>query len=218
MTDRARARALARESIGKGDAVGWFERLYAEAACGTAVVPWADLAPNPHVVEWLDREVPPPGQVLDVGCGLGDTAEDLRRRGHAVVAFDVSATAVDEARRRFPESAVDYRVLDLFHLPDSLDAGFDLVVECYTLQVLPPDARAIAIASLRRIVAPGGILLVVARGRESEEPKGEMPWPLTRAEIDAIATPSLRLQRFEDFLDDEDPPVRRFRAAFRADS
>ena len=31
MTDRTRARALASESIARGDAVGWFERLYAEA-------------------------------------------------------------------------------------------------------------------------------------------------------------------------------------------
>jgi SAM-dependent methyltransferase len=216
MTDRARARALARESIDQGDAVGWFERLYAEAARGTAIVPWADLAPNPHVVEWLDRENPPPGRVLDVGCGLGDTAEDLRRRGHSVTAFDVSATAVDEARRRFPASSVDYRVLDLLALPASFNAAFDLVVECYTLQVLPPEARSAAVASLRRTVAPGGILLVVARGREPEEPKGEMPWPLTRAEIETIASDGLRLLRFEDFLDEEDPPVRRFRATFRS--
>jgi len=34
MTDRTRARALANESITRGDAVGWFERLYAEAERG----------------------------------------------------------------------------------------------------------------------------------------------------------------------------------------
>ena len=56
MPDRTRARRLASESIAMGDATGWFERLYAEAQGGEAVVPWADLAPNPHVVEWLDRD------------------------------------------------------------------------------------------------------------------------------------------------------------------
>ena len=217
MADRARARALARESIEKGDAVGWFERLYAEASRGTAVVPWADLAPNPHVVEWLDREAPPPGRALDVGCGLGDTAEDLRRRGFAVTAFDVSPTAIAEARRRFPSSSVDYRALDLLSLPASFDGAFDLVVECYTLQVLSPAARAAAIESLRRAVAPGGILLVVARGRESDEPEGEMPWPLIRMEVEGVAGSALRLLSFEDFLDEEAPPVRRFRAAIRRD-
>lgn len=215
MTDRTRARTLAKLSIEGGDPVGWFERLYAEASRGEAIVPWADLAPNPHVVAWLEREAPAPGRALEIGCGLGDTAEELARRGFDVLAFDVSATAVDRARQRFPRSRVDYRVADLLRLPDDFAGAFDLVVECYTLQVLPPEARAQAIPALRRLLAPGGALLVVARGRERGEPPGQMPWPLTRAELEAIASPPLALVSFEDFLDAEDPPVRRLRALFR---
>ena len=212
---RSRARTLARASVAAGDPVGWFERLYAEAARGEAVVPWADLVPNPHVVEWLERERPAPGRALDVGTGLGDSAEDLARRGFDVVAFDVSATAIDAARTRFPTSRVAYRVADLLRLPAELAGTFDLVVECYTLQVLPPAARAGAIAALRATLAPGGALLMVARGREPSEPEGEMPWPLTRPEIEAVASAGLALVSFEDFGDDETPPVRRFRALFR---
>ncbi len=215
MADRTRARTLAAESIAAGDAVGWFERLYAEAARGDAVVPWVDRAPNPHVVGWLDRERPRPGRALDVGTALGDTAEELARRGFAVVAFDVSPTAIAQARGRVPETTVDYRTLDLLHLPADLVAAFDLVIECYTLQVLPPAARRRAVAALRRTLAPGGLLLIVARGREADQPEGQMPWPLTRAELEAIASGDLALLSFEDFVDDEDPPVRRFRAAFR---
>jgi SAM-dependent methyltransferase len=215
VTDRTRARTLAHESIAGGDAVGWFERLYAEAARGDALVPWADLAPNPHVVEWLGRAAPARGRALDVGCGLGDTAEELARLGHDVLAIDVSPTAVTAARERFPRSRVEYRALDLRDLPSELAGTFDLVVECYTLQVLPPPARAAIVAALRRAVAPGGTLLVVARGREAREPEGEMPWPLTRAEIEAIAGAGLDLTSFEDFVDREEPPVRRFRTTFR---
>ncbi|MBI3770708.1 MAG: class I SAM-dependent methyltransferase [Deltaproteobacteria bacterium] len=218
MTDRTRARTLARQSLDAGDAVGWFERLYSEAARGEALVPWADLAPNPRVVAWLDRARPTRGRVLDVGCGLGDTAEELARRGLTVVAVDVSPTAVAQARARFPSSRVDYRVLDLLRLPVELAGAFDLVVECYTLQVLPPDARADDGAALRRAVTPGGTLLVVARARESNEPEGQMPWPLTRSEIEAIADDTLRLATCDDFVDREQPPVRRFRATFRRDA
>jgi len=192
VTDRTRARALARESNAAGDAVGWFERLYAEAERGDALVPWADLAPNPHVVEWLERAAPTPGRALDVGCGLGDTAEELARRGHDVLAIDVSPTAVAAARARFPQSRVDYRALDLRALPSALAGAFDLVVECYTLQVLPAPARGAIVATLRRAVGP-----------------------LTRTEIEAIADAGFVRESFEDFLDDEKPPVRRFRATFR---
>jgi SAM-dependent methyltransferase len=215
VTDRTRARALALESVRRGDAVGWFERLYAEAGRGENVVPWADLVANPFVVEWLERAAPAPGRALDVGTGLGDTAEELARRGFEVVAFDVAPTAIAGARHRFPSSTVDYRVADVLRLPADFAAAFDLVVECYTLQVLPAGVRAEAAGAIGRTVAPGGTLLLVARGREPEEPEGQMPWPLTRREVEAVASDGLHLTSFEDFVDREDPPVRRFRVVFR---
>lgn len=215
MTDRTRARNLAAQSIADGDVVGWFERLYREAGDGKAVVPWADLVPNPHVVEWLDRQTEQRGRVLDVGCGLGDNAEELARRGYDVVAFDVSSTAIAQANNRFTNSKVDYRVGDLLSLASAYENAFDLVVECYTLQVLPPEPRARAIESLRRTLRSGGRLLVVARGREADDPEGQMPWPLTRDEVERIASDELELASIEDFFDDEEPPVRRLRAVFR---
>jgi SAM-dependent methyltransferase len=215
MTDRARARALAREAVTQGKPVAWFETLYREAAAGTAVVPWADLVPNPHLLAWLDAQPAHGGSALDVGCGLGDNAEELSRRGYRVTAFDVSASAIEQARARFPESPVDYRVADLLQPPADWHGRFDLVAETYTLQVLPPDARATAAQSLRKLVAPGGTLLVIARGRESDEPPGEMPWPLTVNEVREIGGSDLKLITFDDFLDDEEPPVRRLRATFR---
>ena len=213
--DRSRARVLARNAIARGEALAWFEALYREADAGTAVVPWADLVPNPHLVTWLDAHPTIGGRALDVGTGFGDNAEELARRGLAVVAFDVAATAVARARARFPRSSVRYLVADLLDPPADWRGTFDLVAETYTLQVLPARERGVAVQALRTLVAPGGTLLVIARGREPAEAEGAMPWPLTRGEVEAIAGDGLTLTTFEDFLDDEDPPVRRFRATFR---
>lgn len=213
MTDRRRARELAAAAAAGNRPTEWFETLYREAAEGVALVPWDDGGPNPHLVAWLDREAPAPGRALDVGCGYGDNASELARRGFEVVGFDVSETAVARARERFGHAArfetADARVGD----PGWVGA-FDLVVEIYTLQMLPPDARAAVLDRLGSWVRPGGTLLVVARGRDDAQPATEAPpWQLTRAEIEAIG---LEVARFEDFLDDEDPPVRRFRATLRA--
>jgi hypothetical protein len=42
-----------------------------------------------------------------------------------------------------------------------------------------------------------------------------MPWPLTRQELAAFEEAGLTLEEFDDYLDDEDPPVRQFRASYR---
>ena len=47
------ARRLSGEALRAGDATGWFERLYAEAADGQAIVPWDRRAPHPLLVDWI---------------------------------------------------------------------------------------------------------------------------------------------------------------------
>jgi SAM-dependent methyltransferase len=219
--DRRYARRLAADSIARGDDTGWFETLYAAAERGTAIVPWADLAPYPRLVSALADVAPtgiaPAGGALVVGCGLGDDAEHVASLGFATVAFDVSPAAIAAAQRRFPESTVEYVVADLLSPPRSWTGAFDLVVEVFTLQVLTGAARRTAIARLARLVAPGGRLLVIARAREEHEARGEMPWPLTRAELEAFCDYGLIKDSIADFIDDESTgPVRRWRAWFIA--
>ena len=45
-----------------------------------------------------------------------------------------------------------------------------------------------------------------------------MPWPLTEAEVRRFGAFGLTETFFEDFVDSEEPPVRRFRACFRRDA
>ena len=44
-----------------------------------------------------------------------------------------------------------------------------------------------------------------------------MPWPLTKDELGAVELLGLSKVHFEDYLDNEMPPVRRFRATYRID-
>ena len=219
---RRRARPLAAEAAAAGDATGWFETLYAEAQSGTAVVPWDDRQPNRHLIEWsadaVARGVVAAGRrALVVGCGVCDDPEFLAGLGCEVTAFDVSPTAVAEARRRFAGSPVTYEVADLLALPPAWTSAFDLVAEIYTVQALYGKARAAAIASLPGLVAPGGTLLVIARATDEQDPVRDpavMPWPLSRRELEAIAGDVLTPRSIEKFLDDEEPPRLRWRAEF----
>jgi SAM-dependent methyltransferase len=219
---RRRARQLAAEAAASGDPAGWFETLYAEARAGAAVVPWDDGQPNPHLTEWAmagaERGVVGPGRrALVVGCGVCDDPGFLASLGCEVTAFDVSPTAVAEARRRFAGSPVNYQVADLLAPPPEWAGAFDLVAEIYTVQALYGTARAAAINALPRLVAPGGTLLVIARAADEENPVRDpamMPWPLTLSELEAMAGNLLTARSIEKFFDDEDPPKLRWRAEF----
>lgn len=216
--DRDHVDRLAADSLSHGDATGWFDAIYKAAEDDPTRIPWADQKPNRWLIEWLESErLEARGSTaVVVGCGLGDDAEELARRGFDVVGFDISETAVEWARRRFPESGVEYRVADLFDLPEPLVGAFDFVFEAYTLQPLPEGVRSTAIASVASLAAPGGTVLVVSRGRGDTEPLAEPPpWPLSRAELRGFERAGLMLDTFDDYLDDErDPPIRRFRARY----
>lgn len=168
----------------------WFEQLYADAGGAHEVVPWADMAPKPALVGWLDGQRPS-GLALVVACGLGDDAEELARRGTAVHAFDVSPTAIAWCRRRFPGSPVDYRVADLFALPPDWLGAHDLVVEIRTIQSLPLERHPAAIAAVAATVAPGGTLLVRCDARADDAQDTGRPWPLRRHELDGFVTAGL---------------------------
>ena len=90
------------------------------------------------------------------------------------------------------------------------------MLESYTLQVLPPDLRPRAMQSLARLLAPAGELLLICRGREPTDDPGQVPWPLTREELTQISSAARLVEgSFEDYLDGETPPVRRFRVVYK---
>jgi SAM-dependent methyltransferase len=215
--DLSVVRRLAALAIDAGDPLSWFETLYVAAERGEAVIPWADSEPNPSLLRWTaDNGLAGHGRrALVIGCGAGDDAEALAGLGFSVVAFDVSPAAVRLCRSRFPDTAVEYVAADLLAPPEGWTAAFDFVFEANTVQALPEGAlRKGAIEALSTFVAPGGTLLVVARGRDEDEPLSRLPWPLTPAEVRACGGDRLNLRSFDDFLDRQDPPVRRFLAVF----
>jgi len=215
---RARVRELAAEYIRKGDPRGWFEALYQEAETGEAAVPWADMEPNPRLVEfWMTHPLETAGKrALVIGSGLGDDSEQLAAWGFKTTGFDISPTAIEKTKKRYPKTPVEYVVADLFDPPQAWIRSFDFVLEIYTVQSLPAELRPKAIEAIAQFVAPGGRLLVIARGGGGGELEAPgPPWPLTREEIDGFRRAGLEEELFEDYSEPEPPWVRRFRALYR---
>jgi SAM-dependent methyltransferase len=96
-------------------------------------------------------------RVLDAACGPGLYAEELVRRGAAVIGFDQSPRMVALSRERVP--AGEFRVHDLADPLDWLaDESFDLVLLALALEYI--DDRVGALRELRRVLAPGGALVL----------------------------------------------------------
>jgi SAM-dependent methyltransferase len=212
--NRQAANDVATSYLQRGDATGWFDALYRQAAGRTTAIPWANLRPNARLAAWA-KPTTSGKCALVVGCGLGDDAELLSSLGFSVTAFDIAPEAIRWARQRFPQSKIDYQVADAINPPAEWHHRFDLVVEIYTLQALPEPLRAKLFPSIAGTVAPAGQLFVYARARNESDPVGEgPPWRLTKPEILQFEKHGLVSQSFDDLLDDETPPVRRFQAVF----
>lgn len=217
MPDRARVRQLAAEYISRGDPIGWFDALYQEAKSGDAAIPWADMEPNPRLISfWKEHPLETTGRrALVVGSGFGDDAEQLAGWGFQTTGFDISKTAIEDVKKRFPKTKVDYLVADLFAPPSQWIRCFDFVLEIYTVQSFAPDLQSKAVEAIAQFVAPGGGLLAIARGREPGEAAGQgPPWPLTREEMNGFQRAGLGEESFEDYAEPEPPWVRRFRAFY----
>ena len=217
MDQRATARQLARTALEQGRPLAWFEELYRQNLDQGVPIPWADLQANPNLVELFEKlsHLHFGRRAISIGCGLGDDAHWLTEQGFDVTAFDISPTAIDECRRRFGSSPIKFVAANLLDDHAEWRHAFDLVQESYTLQVLPTALRRSAMSRIAEYVAPGGYLLLIARAREPGESEGNMPWPLTRAEVNEFQNEGLTEVYFEDYLDRESPPVRRFRACYQ---
>ncbi len=209
---RERTKEIQAEYAEKGDALGWFEALYKEAAGDNEKIPWADLEPNKFLARYA-KHVNLRGNnrnALVVGCGLGDDARFLYELGFKVTAFDISATAIEWARKLHADTGIDFFVADLFDAPKQWFQAFEFVLEIYTIQPLPLEMRPQTIDAIANFVKFGGTLLVVTRGREDDEIPPELPWALSREDLSRFGENNFRETNFVEMLGDEEPPIRRF--------
>ncbi|OBA85687.1 hypothetical protein A5662_04085 [Mycobacteriaceae bacterium 1482268.1] len=102
----------------------------------------------------------PGGNILEVGCGLGDDAAAIAQRvapGGSVVAVDGSQAMVDAARERHGDRAgLSFCLADATKLPYE-DGVFDGCRIDRVLQHIPNPAAAIR--EMTRVLRPGGVLV-----------------------------------------------------------
>jgi SAM-dependent methyltransferase len=98
---------------------------------------------------------------LDVGCGVGMLARDLRRVVPQVTAIDRDGASIETARREDGGAGIDYVVGDFMTHPFA-PGSFDHIASIAALHHM--DAGA-ALARIGELLAPGGTLAVVGLAR-----------------------------------------------------
>jgi SAM-dependent methyltransferase len=104
-----------------------------------------------RVVE--DLRLPARAQILDAGCGSGRNMVELARHG-AVTGVELSQTSACLARERRAGEVVEGSVLEM----PFEEGRFDLAASLDVIEHLEDDV--VALRELRRVVKPGGSLLV----------------------------------------------------------
>ena len=129
---------------------------------------FTELAGKPldrHLLNRFAEDVRGRGLVADLGCGPGHVARYLHEQGVRMLGVDLSPRMIDSARTRSPE--IEFRVGDMraLDLPDGALAG---AVAFYSLIHIGENEMGPTLRELRRVLAPGGLLLAAFHiGEES---------------------------------------------------
>ena len=128
----------------------------------------------------LDREQaerPSLGRALDIGCGTGDHAVNLARRGWDVTAVDLVPRALDAARAKAATAGVPLRCerADVTAMADAVGRDYAFLLDVGCFHGLKPKGRPRYAEQVQLVSGPGSTMLMLAF-----EPGRRLPGPLPR--------------------------------------
>lgn len=116
-----------------------------------------------RVVNWINSQLNLSGKSLcDLGCGPGLYTDRFAAMNANVTGVDFSRYTLDYARNQAKQPI---RYIQADYLSDDLPTGFDVITLIYTdLCVLSPDQRKILLGRMKRMLNPGGHIVIDVAG------------------------------------------------------
>lgn len=108
------------------------------------------------VEEYL-KYLPSNGNLLDLGCGIGQYSNYFYSLGYKVSACDISYKAIDELKKN--NSKIDTKIQDMNELLDYEDCMFDIVFANLSIHFLNDEKTKQLLSEIKRILKPNGIFI-----------------------------------------------------------
>jgi len=102
---------------------------------------------------------PPPATLLELGCGVGRMSRPLTKLGYAVTAVDESRAMLD----RVTGVRTVHSSIEALELAETFDV---VLLASFLVNAGDPAVRQALLATCRRHVAPGGVVLIQREGTD----------------------------------------------------
>lgn len=135
---------------------------------------WFCEEPSPIVEETIrEFHIFPQNRILELGCGEGRDAIYLLNRGFDLLATDISAEAIAFCRKRWPQFAKQFQMLDC--VAGELGGVFDLIYAVAVVHMLVSDEdRNGFYTFVRDHLSPDGVALICTMGDGSIERRSDI--------------------------------------------
>jgi len=158
--------------------------------------------------------IPKETTVVDIGCGSGYLSAHLAEEGFQVIGFDFAETAIERARKNYPEiqGKLKFQTADATK-PMPFKDTFQVGIDRGTFHTLPKRNRADYVEHISPVIEEGGLLIMMYALRIAKklvETSKDDPAVLLRDHLTKLFDGSFIMQEYRSITmaskDEQDTP------------
>lgn len=192
-----------------GDTNIWTDRYIQAQLLAAHLNPETDAATRrpstiAATVDWILKDRPHAGRLVDLGCGPGLYAEAFAARQLSVLGVDINSCSLNHARAASLAKGLEIDYLEHSYLDPFADGLFDLAICIYCdFGALTRDQQGTFLRNVSRILAPDGTLVLDVFGPSLSSSKTEGKfWTREEAESFWSAKPCHVLSECQHFAEE----------------
>lgn len=164
-----------------------WEKIYKDKS-----TPWDTNSPDNLLVKLVEKNKIKPCKVIDFGCGTGNEAIFLAKKGFSVTAIDISKNAIREAKRRAKESGVKCKFLAKDIIDISTKEKYNFGIDRCCFHFIGAEKRSVYLKNLSSILKPDSFFILTVSSDKDTVPG---PNQFSRKEIREFFSQDFKILR-----------------------